>query len=301
METEQKEKRPVFKRRAKDSVFTHLFSEPKYLLELYKTLHPEDTEATEADISDVTIQNVITDNMYNDLGFFVRDTLVILLEAQSTWSPNIVIRVLLYLAQTYNNYFTKNDIDLYANSKVKLPKPELYVIYTGERKDKKAELSLSEEFFNGAKNVQLDVKVKMLYGGARDIISQYVDFAKVCNDQVQKYGYSRKAIEEILRICIDKDVLAEYLKTREVEIMDIMTALFDEDEVARRYYLRVHRELLQEGMQKGMQRGIQKGMQQGVQKGQSVFVRKMLAKGHTFSEIADLTGYTESQLRSFVQ
>ncbi len=102
METEQTEQRPVFKRRAKDSVFTHLFSEPKYLLELYKTLHPEDTEATEADISDVTIQNVITDNMYNDLGFFVRDTLVILLEAQSTWSPNIVIRVLLYLAQTYN-------------------------------------------------------------------------------------------------------------------------------------------------------------------------------------------------------
>ncbi len=105
--------------------------------------------------------------MYNDLGFFVRDTLLILLEAQSTWSVNIVIRVLLYLAQTYNNYFTKNDIDLYANSKVKLPKPELYVIFTGERKDKKAELSLSQEFFNGATDLQFDVKVKMLYGGEK--------------------------------------------------------------------------------------------------------------------------------------
>ena len=285
MDTEQTEQRPVFKRRAKDSVFTHLFSEPKYLLELYKTLHPEDTETTEADISDVTIQNVITDNMYNDLGFFVRDTLVILLEAQSTWSPNIVIRVLLYLAQTYNNYFTKNDIDLYANSKIKLPKPELYVIYTGERKDKKAELSLSEEFFNGAKDVQLDVKVKMLYGGARDIISQYVDFAKVCNDQVQKYGYSRKAIEEILRICIDKDVLAEYLKTREVEIMDIMTTLFDEDEVFRRYSLRVQREL----------------MEQGLQTGQSHIVQNMYSLGKSFSEIATLTGLTEAQVRDYAQ
>ena len=279
----------AFKRKAKDSVFTHLFSEPKYLLELYKTLHPEDTEATESDIRDVTIQNVITDNMYNDLGFFVRDTLVILLEAQSTWSPNIVIRVLMYLVQTYNNYFTKNDIDLYANSKIKLPKPEMYVIYTGERKDKKAELSLAEEFFNGATDLQLNVKVKMLYGGQKDIISQYVDFAKVCTDQVRKYGYTRKAIEEILRICIDKDVLAEYLKTREVEIMDIMTTLFDEDEVFRRYSLRVQRELMEQGLQ------------QGLQTGQSHIVQNMYSLGKSFSEIATLTGLTEAQVRDYAQ
>ena len=280
------EKNPqIFKRTAKDSVFTHMFSEPKYLLELYKTLHPEDTEATEADIQDVTIQNVITDNMYNDLGFFVRDKLVILLEAQSTWSPNIVIRVLLYLAQTYNNYFTKKSLNLYATKKVDLPKPELYVIFTGERKDKKSEISLSEEFFGGAKDLQIDVKVKVLYGGNRDIISQYVDFAKVCNDQVQKYGYTRKAIEEIIRICIDKDVLAEYLKSREVEIMDIMTALFDEDEIARRYYLSV----------------VNTSLQQGMQQGQSVIVQKMLDKGRTFAEIADFTGIPESQVRTFAQ
>ena len=135
MERELKEEK-IFRRTAKDSVFTHLFSEPKYLLELYKTLHPEDTEATEDDIKDVTIRNIITDNMYNDLGFRVGNKLLILVEAQSTWSPNILIRELLYLMQTYNNYFTENDVDLYASIKVKLPKPELYVIYTGERKEK---------------------------------------------------------------------------------------------------------------------------------------------------------------------
>lgn len=283
METVETDNRTIFKRKAKDSVFTHLFSEPKYLLELYKTLHPEDTETTENDIKDVTIQNVITDNMYNDLGFFVRDTLVILLEAQSTWSPNIVIRVLLYLAQTYNNYFTEKGLDLYASKKVALPKPELYVIYTGERKDKKSVLSLSEEFFDGAKDLQLDIKVKMLYGGERDIISQYVDFAKVCNDQVQKYGYTRKTIEEILRICIDKDVLAQYLRERKVEIMDIMTALFNEDEVFRRYSMRVQKEL----------------MQQGVSQGQSHIVQNMYSLGKSFSEIATLTGLSEAQVRDY--
>ena len=31
------------KRKIKDSVFTNLFQDKKYLLQLYKALHPEDT------------------------------------------------------------------------------------------------------------------------------------------------------------------------------------------------------------------------------------------------------------------
>ncbi len=42
----------------KDSVFTDLFKIPKYLLQLYQTLHPEDKESTEDSISNVTIKNV---------------------------------------------------------------------------------------------------------------------------------------------------------------------------------------------------------------------------------------------------
>ena len=245
------EKHLNFRRKAKDSVFTHLFSEPKYLLELYKTLHPEDTTATENDISDVTIRNVITDNMYNDLGFRVGKTLLILVEAQSTWSPNILIRELLYLMQTYNNYFTENDIDLYASKKIDLPKPELYVIYTGEKVVKNY-ISLKEEFFANVETLQLEVKAKVFYDGTKgDIISQYVAFAKVCTDQVKKLGYTKEAIKEVLKICIDKNVLKEYLKTREVEIMDIMTALFDEDEINRRFFLRLKKEGAEEAWNAG--------------------------------------------------
>ena len=35
------------KRKIKDSVFTNLFQDKKYLLQLYKALHPEDTDVTE--------------------------------------------------------------------------------------------------------------------------------------------------------------------------------------------------------------------------------------------------------------
>ena len=91
------------KRTIRDSVFSDLFGNKKYLLQLYQALHPEDTEATEDDLTDVTIQNVLTDDLYNDLGFRNGDRMMILVESQSTWSVNIIIRVLLYLAQTWNS------------------------------------------------------------------------------------------------------------------------------------------------------------------------------------------------------
>ncbi len=54
------------------------------MLKLYKTLHPEDTDATEDTLDIVTIDNVLTDNLYNDLGIMAgNNKLPLLLEAQS--------------------------------------------------------------------------------------------------------------------------------------------------------------------------------------------------------------------------
>ena len=75
--------RHMAKRTAKNSVFLDLFQNKSYLLKLYKTLHPEDITATEDSLTDVTITNVLTDNLYNDLGFIVNNKLMILIEAQS--------------------------------------------------------------------------------------------------------------------------------------------------------------------------------------------------------------------------
>ena len=95
----------IVRRTAKDSVFCNLFSDKRYLLQLYQALHPEDTETTEDDLTDITIRNVLTDGIYNDVGFRNKDKVIILTEAQSTWSMNILIRMLLYLAETYHDYF----------------------------------------------------------------------------------------------------------------------------------------------------------------------------------------------------
>ena len=48
------------KRTIKDSVFSDLFQNKKYLMQLYQTLHPEDKKVMEQSFTDVTIMNVLT-------------------------------------------------------------------------------------------------------------------------------------------------------------------------------------------------------------------------------------------------
>ncbi len=232
---QKKEDTTIMKRTIKDSVFTNLFQDKKYLIQLYQALHPEDKDVTEDKLTDVTIENVLTDNIYNDLGFMVGNRLLILVEAQSTWTVNIIIRALMYLIQTYHNYFERTKQSLYKSKKVQIPMPELYVIYTGDRKTKPSEISLSQEFFGG-KECCLDVKVKMIYDGKEgDIINQYVLFTKVCNEQIALYGRTQKSILEAIRICKDRNVLREYLESREKEVVDIMMVLYDNEEIMRSY------------------------------------------------------------------
>lgn len=231
---EEKEER-VVKHTVKDSVFTSLFKEKRYLIQLYRALHPEDTETTEDDLKDVTVSNVLVDDIYNDLGFTVGTTIMLLIEVQSTWTVNIIFRALMYLVQTYREYFRKTKQNLYKSKKLKMPKPEIYVIYVGDRKARPEKISLSEEFFEG-KDICIDVMVKMIYDGkSGDIINQYVVFTKVCNEQVAKHGRTREAVQEAVRICKERNVLKEYLSSREKEVVDMLMELYDEQEVIRSY------------------------------------------------------------------
>ncbi len=236
MQKETKQTQDVkAKRTAKNSVFLDLFQNKSYLLKLYKTLHPEDITATEDSLTNITIENVLTDNLYNDLGFIVNNKLMILIEAQSTWTMNILIRVLLYLAQSYHEYFQRTNQNYYKSKKVKIQKPELYVIFTGNKGRKPDQISLSKEFFEDAE-LDIEVKATVLYeNDEKDIINQYIIFCKIFNEQTNQHGMTQKAITETIRICKNREVLREYLTQREKEVVTIMMSLFDEEQIMESY------------------------------------------------------------------
>lgn len=250
--------RPI-KRTVKDSVFTDLFGIKKYLLQFYQALHPDDVTTTEEDFTIVTIQNILTDGQFNDLGAVVGGTMLLLCEAQSKWSINILLRMLLYLADTYARYCKEHDIDVYDSPKAAIPKPELYVLFTGERKEKPEYISLRNDFFGDAE-CPVDVKIRMIYDGRDgDIISQYVAFTKVCDGQIRLHGRTQKAVEEVIRICKERDILREYLENREKEVRTIMGGLLTEDEIYRIHDMNIKKKAFAEGRSRGEKTGAIKG------------------------------------------
>jgi hypothetical protein len=154
--------------------------------------------------------------MYNDLGFLAGNRLVVLVEAQSSWSENIVVRFLVYLGETYRRYIEKNDLDLYTTKKVELPKPELYVIYTGDRKERPEKISLKKSFF-GTDDCCVEVEATVIYDNCPgDIINQFIVFSKVFDGQRKLYpDDKRKSVQETIRICREKGVLTSYLEQEE--------------------------------------------------------------------------------------
>ena len=256
---------PEMKRTAKDSVFTYLFKQPMYTRQLYLALHPEDTAVTEADCKVISLENVLTTGLYNDLGIQVRGRLILLVEAQSTFSVNIVLRLLLYLAETYMQYIKEHKLDLYASPPVFVPTPELYVIYTGSREKVPDTLYLSD-LYQGAGGVE--VQVHVLRGSAQgNIVDQYVQFCKILDEQRVLYGRTKRAIEETLRICKERNVLTPFLASRQKEVVDIMSMLFDQKEIMEIHDYNIAQAARRDGWQRGRQEGWQKGRQEGWQKG----------------------------------
>jgi len=252
---------PNMKYTVKDSVFTFLFKQPEYARELYLALHPEDTDITEADCKLVTLENVLTTGMYNDVGLQVRDKLILLVEAQSTFSINIVLRLLLYLAATYKEYVEEYKLNLYGTEPVAIPRPELYVIYTGDRKDVPETLLLSD-LYGGSGDAEVQVKV-LCGGGTGDIVDQYVRFCKIADEERKKHGRTGRAIEETLRRCIEENVLAPFLMTRQKEVAEIMVTLFDQEKIMEIHDYHVAEAGRAEGRAEGRTEGRVEGRVEG--------------------------------------
>lgn len=213
-------------RQSKNSVFVNFFKNENHILQMYKELHPEATDVTIDDITLDTLESVIVNTLYNDLGFLVKDKYVFLVEAQSTWNENITLRMLFYLTETFRRYINDTEQSELDEQRVKLPTPELYVIYSGSGK-KPDVVSLSDDFFGG--NPDIELKVHVLSEVDNTLSGQYIGFCKVFDEQRKLHNDGMTVARETYRICIEKGYLSEFMKSHEKEVIDMMYELFDEE------------------------------------------------------------------------
>ena len=131
------------------------------------------------------------------------------------------------------------------------------MIYSGNKKDVPDVLRLSD-LCGGEGGAEVIVKV--LRGGDNSIVGQYVAFCKIADEQRALYGLTKEAIQETIRICLERDILAPFLTARREEVVDIMEMLFSQEEVWELDRQEIAREARQEGHKEGRQEGRKEGI-----------------------------------------
>lgn len=242
-------------REHKDSLFVDLFYQDetakKNLLSLYNALH--DTEYQDENvIRKVKIEDVLYKNFKNDISFEVDGQVLVLGEHQSTVNPNIPLRCLLYVGRAYEQLIDKKA--RYRTTLVKIPTPEFYTFYNGQKDQPlEQELKLSDAFINPVGNNSAELKVKVININSDkahellkkcDILREYSQFI----DTVRAHSGEESAIKKAIRECIDRGILADYLKRKgsEVENMLIAEYSYEEDIQVKQ----------QEAKQQGRQEGL---------------------------------------------
>ena len=133
------------------------------------------------------------------------------------------------------------------------------MIYTGGKQDVPEKLRLSDLYGgNGCAEVEASVVTD---GGG--ILGQYVAFCKITDEQRKLHGSSEEAAREIVRICLERNILAPFLESRRKEVIDMMHILFTQEEVDAVERYNARQEGLREGWKEGRQEGHREGRQEG--------------------------------------
>ena len=240
------------KRNYKDSLFRNIFKDKKRLCSLYNALSGE--KISPRDITINTLRGTFYNDIKNDISFKVGNHTVVLMEHQGSWNPNMPLRMLWYIGKLYRRHV---DIDMAYRSKVvKIPAPKFYVLYNGSKDEPEHRIMRLSEAFEGEShslelvadsyNINL-AKGKKLLDSCYELRCYSVFVAKVQDYLAEKQELSQ-AIKSAIRYCRDNELLKEYFKEHEMEVLDMVTFKWD-DKRAREI---AKEEGMVEGMEKGM-------------------------------------------------
>ncbi|RRD93496.1 hypothetical protein EII17_12530 [Clostridiales bacterium COT073_COT-073] len=295
MQPEQISSNKRVKHNIKDSLFTFLFHDIKYVKQLYAGLYPEEEGYNEEDFQIITLENIMVNNVYNDLGILVKDKLIILVEAQSTYNPNMAIRYLIYIANTYYNYILDYGVNIFGTKRAKFPRPEFFLVYTGKRIFEQKLLKLSDCYMDPEedkqikeqKEISLELLVHIITKAdvEHSILGEYMTFCQTY-DEYSKEADSREkrlqALRKTIAYCMEQNILKEFLSQKEREVQEIMMQVFTQEQAMEM--------VLTEEYNKGREEGIEKGMEKGMEKGKLSIAETMKKMGYSLDEIYKITG-----------
>ncbi|MBR0463583.1 MAG: hypothetical protein IJJ23_04265 [Clostridia bacterium] len=160
-----------------DRLFCFIFGSEEHkdwTLSLYNAVNGTSYENPD-DIQITTLTEVVYMGMHNDVAFLITDE-INMFEQQSTFNPNMPLRLMQYTSNIYKKLITFWQKNKYGKTLIRLPVPKLVVFYNGT-KDEPDEriLSLSDAFAEEKRDdADITVRVRMINintGKSPDIVS----------------------------------------------------------------------------------------------------------------------------------
>ena len=156
----------------------------------------------------------------------------------------------------------------------------------------------------------MDLRITLLNKEDGSLYGQYIAFCRTLDEQRKLYKDDpKKAVQEAIRICIERDVLMDYLAQHRMEVVDMTLNLFDQDTVFEHFLEHREKEWFEEGIEKGIakgrEEGIAKGREEGIAKGREEGIARGreegIAKGREEGAKELIVrmrsqGYTEEQI-----
>lgn len=221
-------------RNYKDTVYRMLFKEPAHALSLYNSLNG--TAYTDESLLEFnTLENAIYMGMKNDLSFFIMSEMP-LYEQQSTYTPNMPLRNLFYVADLLQAFV--KDRPLYSSRQIRIPAPRFVVLYNGtEDIPDRMELKLSDAFEtkNGEPELELKVQVYNINRGRNEdlkekcpILKEYMIYVEKVREYV-KLMPLEEAVERAIEDCIRNNVLKDFLLKQRAEVFKMSIYEYDKE------------------------------------------------------------------------
>ena len=276
-------------REYRDRLFKFIFGNPEHkewTLSLYNALNgtnysnPEEIEFT-------TLNDAVYMNMKNDVSFLISEAMNFW-EQQSTFNPNIPVRIFIYAGMLYAKYIeVTNEYHLYSSKQQKLPAPKCICFYNGTRKsEERTILKLSDSFPEGS-DPDIEVKVTMInvnYGHNQLLMKvcqplyDYSWFVDKVRKNQKAFGNMDKAVEMALSAMPEDSVLKAFLLSNKAEVKRMCITEYNEAKVFSQQRDEGIAEGLAEGLAQGMEKGLAQGMAKGIEKGKKEGIAEGLAK-----------------------
>ena len=254
--SDQRRERKQVQRNVKDRLFRYLFEKDREaLLELYNALNGT-AYRDPSQLEIVTIENAVYVVMKNDLAYILSGTLN-MYEHQSTYSPNLPVRFLIYLAQEYQTVIEKAERSLYGTGRISLPTPQCIVFYNGTKEmPEEQTLRLSDAFENKTVKADVELTVRMLninYGHNKRLmekcraLEEYSRLVAIMREYMHSEKDIRTALNRAVDSCVEKGILKEFLLKNRAEVLGMLLEEFD----AEKYERTIRGEGREEGREEG--------------------------------------------------